>query len=142
MTRECEFPSFSPSSDETQQQEIRRWMYVNRWAIVNHDNSRDIYQSGLFPINSLFSIPRWKKSFGDGSSKGGGGPVGAVVEFYTSTRHHVHVFFRFNDEDPCSRSSFFTIPFSLSLSFLFQARMRSTPRRSHRASALTVAPST
>lgn len=73
MTRECEFPSFSPSSDETQQQEIRRWMYVNRWAIVNHDNSRDIYQSGLFPINSLFSIPRWKKSFGDGSSKGGRG---------------------------------------------------------------------
>lgn len=39
-----------------------------------------------------------------------------VVEFYTSTRHHVHAFFRFNDEDRCSRSSFFTFPFCLSLS--------------------------
>lgn len=57
------------------------------------------------------------------------GRRGAVVEFYTSTRHHVHVFFRFNDEDPCSRSSFFTIPFSLSLSFLLSGEnaLHATP---------------
>lgn len=96
-------------------------MYVNRSAIVNHDIIVAIYIIRLAPINRLgeFLIfhSSWKKSFEDGSSKRGGGPVGVgVVEFYTSTRHHVHAFFRFNDEDRCLRSSFFTFPFCLSLS--------------------------
>lgn len=119
-------------------------MYVNRSAIVNHDIIVAIYIIRLAPINRLGEFLIFHSSVEEilrrrivqeGRGASGSGSSRILHEHATS-RARV---FQVQRRRSLLEVEFFYVSF---LSLSLQARMRSTLRCSHRASALTVAPST